>query len=182
MAFYLQIVYNRAMTDFMKYIGTDDDCVVFVTPSMSHAQLRNALSLPATDAGFVSFRQHQRTNFWGESVSLRLGHKASRSGAIPLWYAVYWNAPYPHVVMATNEKMQQHIAQALTQRYADLNDPPQLQLSEVRSHLLNFKDSYGELEQYGPWDATWETTIAQTMHQTDWGTEVRIVAPDEPAA
>lgn len=83
--------------------------------------------------------------------------------------------------MATSKEMQQHIAQVLTKMYSDLNEPPKLQLSEVHSHLLSFKDSYGETEQYGPWDATWEATLAQTMHQTDWGTQVRIVAPDEPA-
>ena len=169
------------MLDSMKYLGLADTYVAFVTPSMSHAELRATLGLPVEDAGFISFREHQKIKVWGESVSLRMAHNATRSGAsVSLWHTIYWVNPYPHVVMTPNKQLQLSIAQTLAENFSNSAKPIELQLSDVTPKILDCKDDYGVTRCYGPWSGTWDSLLTRTMYQTDWGAKVRVVADDAP--
>lgn len=166
------------MLESMKYIGTPDTYVAFVTPSMSHAELRSVLSLDALDAGFISFREKQHIKVWGDSVSLRLAHSSTRNGLAPLWYTIYWNLNYPHVVMTPNKDLQLRMAAALEKKYAWMEIPVELHLSEVTPKVLDCTDDYGITRNYGPWANTWNPMLTRAMYQTDWGAKVKVLAED----
>lgn len=168
------------MLESMKYIGLEDTYVAFVTPSMSHAELRAALALEAVDAGFISFRQQQHIKVWGDSVSLRLGHSTKHNGIVPVWHAIYWDNPYPHVVMTPNKELQLRMAQALTERFSWMEQPIELHLSDVTPKILDCTDDYGSTRNYGPWNGAWDPMLTRAMYQTDWGTKVRVMAEDLP--
>ena len=163
----------------MKYIGTPDTYVAFVTPSMSHAELRSALSLDARDAGFISFREKQHIEVWGDSVSLRLAHSATRNGVAPFWYAIYWNLKYPHVVLTPNKNVQLRMAAELEKKYAWMDIPIELQLSDVTPKVLDCTDDDGTTRNYGPWDNTWDSMLTRTMFQTERGAKVKVFAEDK---
>lgn len=168
------------MLESMKYIGLADSYLAFVTPSMSHAELRSALVLEALDAGFVSFREQQQIKVWGDSVSLRLKHSASRNGHVALWHAIYWDYPYPHVIITPSKDLQLRMAECLTQRFAHREPPVQLLLSDVTPKILDCTDAYGCTRNYGPWNGAWDPMLTRAMFQTDWGTKVKVMAEDLP--
>lgn len=167
------------MLESMKYIGTPDTYVAFVTPSMSHAELRSVLALDALDAGFISFREKQHIKVWGDSVSLRLAHSSTRNGPAPLWHAIYWNLNYPHVVMTPNKDLQLRMAAALEQKYAWMEIPVKLHLSDVTPKVLDCTDDYGSTRNYGPWANAWDPMLTRAMFQTDWGAKVKVLAEDK---
>lgn len=167
------------MMDSMKYIGLADTYLVFVTPTMSHAELRSALALSAFDAGFVSFRAQQRVKMWGDSVSLRLAHNPERSGSVGLWHAIYWDDPYPHVIMTPSKELQLKMATMLNKRYTHYATAVPLVLSDVTPKVLDCIDDYGTTRNYGPWNGAWDPTLTRAMYQTDWGTKVNVVAEDK---
>lgn len=162
----------------MKYIGLADTYLVFVTPTMSHAELHAALALSALDAGFVSFRAQKSVKMWGDSVSLRLAHNPERSGPIGLWHAIYWDDHYPHVVMTPSKDLQLQMANRLTELYAGHESPVPLMLSDVTPKVLDCTDDYGTTRNYGPWNGAWDPMLTRAMYQTDWGTKVKVVAED----
>ena len=168
-----------SMLDSMKYIGLSDTYVAFVTPSMSHAELRAALSLGALDAGFISFREHQKIKVWGDSVSLKLAHSTKHNGTtVPLWHAIYWDIPHPHVVMTPNKQLQLRMAQALDSRFSGREKAIELQLSDITPKILDCKDDYGRTRNHGPWNGAWDPLLTRAMYQTDWGAKVRVMGED----
>lgn len=169
------------MLESMKYIGTQETYVAFVTPSMSHAELRSMLSLEAIDAGFISFREKQRVAVWGDSVSLRLAHDSKRNGIASVWYAIYWELRYPHLVMTPNKELQLRMATELEQGYAWMDVPVEMHLSDATPKVLDCTDDYGNTRNYGPWVNTWDPMLTRTMFKTDAGTKVKILADDKPA-
>lgn len=166
------------MSESMKYIGLQNTFVAFSTPSMSHAELRTALSLGAVDAGFISFCQEQHIDVWGESISLRLRHNLRHNAVVPLWHTIYWDVPYPHLIMTPNKQLQLDMVDALEKRFSGMDKPTVLKLSDTTPKILDCMDMYGTTRHYGPWDNEWSTTLTHTMYQTDWATEVRIIADD----
>lgn len=167
------------MLESMKYIGTQDTYIAFVTPSMSHAELRSVLSLDALDAGFISFQEKQHIQVWGDSVSLRLAHSSARNGLAPLWYAIYWNLRYPHVIMTPSKDLQLRMAADLGKSYTWMETAVELHLSDVTSKVLDCTDDYGSTRSYGPWDNTWDPMLNRVMFQTERGAKVKILAEDK---
>lgn len=168
------------MLESMKYIGTPDTYVAFVTPSMSHADLRSVLSLDALDAGFISFREKQHIKVWGDSVSLRLAHSSTRNGLAPLWYAIYWELRYPHLIITPNKDLQLRMAAELEKKYDWVETAVELHLSDVTPKVLECTDDYGSTRNYGPWTNDWDSMLTQAMFQTDGRVKVKVLAEDLP--
>lgn len=169
------------MLESMKYLGFKEGLVAFVTPSMSHAELRAALNLAVMDAGFISFRQGQHIKVWGQSYSLRTEHDNTRNAQIGLWHAVYWDAPYPHLIMTPSKELHALIAHRMVERFKGMDPPRAFAISHVTPKVLDCVDEYGSTPNYGPWNKQWDRSLGKAMFQTDWDTKITIVGEDKPA-